>query len=91
MEIFHDQDVCIGGVLDVKEALESDLSKKREMMVQIDANESINVIGNPIKFSQGEGSIRSRPYKFGEHTESVLAELGFNTKEILEMARLQII
>lgn len=91
MEIFHDQDVCIGGVLDVKEALESDLSKERESVVHTDDSESSRVLGIPIKFSEGQGSIRSRPFQFGEHTESILTELGFTAKEIFEMARRQII
>ncbi len=82
MAIFHDQDVCLGGVLDVQEALESDLAQKRGMRVSVDADAPSSILGVPIKLSEGQGSVRSRPFRFGEHTEAVLTELGYSADQI---------
>ena len=39
-------------------------------------------IGAPVKFSETEASVRSRPPLLGEHTDAVLSELGYSTFQI---------
>jgi crotonobetainyl-CoA:carnitine CoA-transferase CaiB-like acyl-CoA transferase len=38
--------------------------------------------GTPIKFSDTPASVRTPPPGFGEHTDAVLAALGFNAAHI---------
>jgi formyl-CoA transferase/CoA:oxalate CoA-transferase len=43
------------------------------------------VIGAPIKLSENEASIRTPPPVLGQHTDEVLAEIGFDTQTIAEL------
>jgi crotonobetainyl-CoA:carnitine CoA-transferase CaiB-like acyl-CoA transferase len=42
----------------------------------------VEVIGQPIELSRTPWSIRSATPEAGEHTDAVLAELGYSTAEI---------
>ena len=44
-------------------------------------------LGTPIKLSETPASLRTAPPRFGEHTESVLATLGFGAEEIARFRR----
>jgi crotonobetainyl-CoA:carnitine CoA-transferase CaiB-like acyl-CoA transferase len=45
----------------------------------------VRVVGVPMRFSRTPGTIRSGPPAVGEHTEQVLAELGFRADEVRAM------
>jgi crotonobetainyl-CoA:carnitine CoA-transferase CaiB-like acyl-CoA transferase len=45
------------------------------------------VVGNPIMFSRSPGETLSRPPRLGEHTSSVLTEVGYSVEEINELSR----
>ncbi|MEW5909051.1 MAG: CaiB/BaiF CoA-transferase family protein [Thermodesulfobacteriota bacterium] len=87
--IFSGQDVCLGSVWSVDEALGSELARNRKMVVQhgeIDP-EGESFLGSPIKFSENPSSIRSLPPKFGEQTHSILKELGFSPDAIISLEK----
>jgi len=44
-------------------------------------------LGTPVKLSDTPASLRTAPAKFGEHTESVLAGLGYRAEEIARLRR----
>jgi crotonobetainyl-CoA:carnitine CoA-transferase CaiB-like acyl-CoA transferase len=43
------------------------------------------VIGTPIKLSNTPGSVRTAPPTLGQHTEAVLAELGYDREMIASL------
>jgi crotonobetainyl-CoA:carnitine CoA-transferase CaiB-like acyl-CoA transferase len=79
-------DCCLEPVLDLGEALDSELVRAREMVVEIDqpgATEPVRLLGIPIKLSATPGDPRRLPGPaLGEHTAEVLAEAGFSPEEI---------
>jgi crotonobetainyl-CoA:carnitine CoA-transferase CaiB-like acyl-CoA transferase len=76
-------------VLDVGEALESELVRAREMVVEIDqpgAREPVRLLGVPIKMSATPGDPRRLPGPaLGEHTTAVLLEAGLSDEEVAEL------
>jgi crotonobetainyl-CoA:carnitine CoA-transferase CaiB-like acyl-CoA transferase len=88
MEIFKDKDVCLGGVMEVDEALSGETAKSRDMIVSLEppGKETAFVLGTPVKLTETPGSVRTPPPKFGENTHAVLEELGFSDAEISQMA-----
>ncbi|KAL4866288.1 hypothetical protein BDV12DRAFT_187575 [Aspergillus spectabilis] len=76
-------------VNDVKGTMEHEQVKARGMVQTINhpACGPIKVISPPVKYSAAEPSVRRPPPLLGEHTEEVLAELGFSVGEIGELRR----
>ncbi len=81
-----ENDCCLEPVLDIDEALDSELVRAREMVVEIDqpgAQAPVRLLGVPIKMSRTPGDPRRLPGPaLGEHTSEVLAESGFSEEEI---------
>jgi crotonobetainyl-CoA:carnitine CoA-transferase CaiB-like acyl-CoA transferase len=85
---FNDEhDCCIEPVLDVDEALRSELVQAREMVVEVDqpALGPVRLLGNPIKMSRTPGDPTRPAPAFGEHTEEVLREAGYSAEEVAAM------
>jgi len=84
-----EHDCCLEPVLDVDEALESELVRAREMVVEIDqpgADKPVRLLGVPVKMSATPGDPGQRPGPaLGEHTAEVLAEAGFSADEVVEL------
>jgi alpha-methylacyl-CoA racemase len=85
-----EHDCCLEPVLDLDEALGSELVRAREMVVehhQPGATETVRLLGVPIKLSDTPGDAGRRPGPaLGEHTAEVLGAAGFSSEQI---ARLQ--
>ncbi len=89
---FADQDICLGPVLSVPEALESAHAKARNMVVDAtDSKGAFRVLGLPFRFGGDLPPSPSRPPFFGENTAAILKELGFSEGEIGDLAREQVI
>jgi crotonobetainyl-CoA:carnitine CoA-transferase CaiB-like acyl-CoA transferase len=82
---FNDEhDAMIEPVLDVDEALDSELVAAREMVVRWEQPElgEVRQLGPPVKFSRTPADVHRPAPAFGEHTHEVLAESGFAEEEI---------
>jgi crotonobetainyl-CoA:carnitine CoA-transferase CaiB-like acyl-CoA transferase len=79
-------DCCLEPVLELDEALESELVREREMVVEIDqpgASKPVRLLGVPVKMSRTPGDVAQRPGPvLGEHTAEVLRGLGYDDERI---------
>jgi alpha-methylacyl-CoA racemase len=85
---FNDRhDCCIEPVLDLDEALESDLVRAREMVVEVEQPElgPVRLLGHPIKLSRTPADPTRPAPALGEHTEEVLREAGFSDDEVASL------
>ena len=84
-----EHDCCLEPVLGLDEALDSELVRAREMVVEIDqpgAQRPVRLLGVPVKMSATPGDPRRLPGPtLGEHTAQVLGEAGFSAGEIAEL------
>jgi alpha-methylacyl-CoA racemase len=85
---FNDEhDCCIEPVLDIDEALDSDLVREREMVVEVEQPRlgRVKQIGAPVKLSRTPADPTRPAPAFGEHTDEVLREAGYSAEEIASM------
>jgi len=84
-----EHDCCLEPILDLDEALESELVRAREMVVELDqpgAARPVRLLGLPIKLSRTPGEANRAPGPgLGEHTREVLAALGYSEEKIAAM------
>jgi alpha-methylacyl-CoA racemase len=82
-----DHDAMIEPVLNLDEALDSDLVRGREMVVEVEQPElgPVRLLGLPIKLSRTAGDATRPAPSLGEHTEQVLAEAGFSDGEVASL------
>src|SRR5215213_173759 len=85
---FNDEhDAMIEPILDLDEALESELVRERGMVVEIEQPElgPVRLLGLPVRFSRTPGDATHPAPALGEHTEQVLAGAGFSTEEVASL------
>jgi alpha-methylacyl-CoA racemase len=85
---FNDRhDCCIEPVLDLDEALDSELVRAREMVVELEQPGlgPVRLLGHPVKFSRTPADPTRPAPALGEHTEAVLAEAGLSSEEIASL------
>ncbi len=82
-------DCCLEPVLELDEALDSELVRAREMVVAIDqpgAEKPVRQLGIPVKLTRTPGEHARLPGPaLGEHTEEVLLAAGYAPGEISEL------
>jgi len=79
-----EHDCCLEPVLDLDEALESELVRSREMVVELDqpGAGAVRQLGVPVKLGRTPGGVRAPGPVLGEHTDEVLAALGYSESEV---------
>jgi len=85
---FNDEhDCCVEPILDLDEALDSELVRARQMVVEIDQPRlgTVRQLGTPVKMSRTPADPTRPAPAFGEHTDAVLAEVGYGDEEIAAM------
>ena len=81
-----EHDCCLEPVLDLGEALESELVAAREMVVELTqpgVEQPVKLLGLPVKLSRTPGDPARAPAPgLGEHTDEILAGAGYGGEQI---------
>lgn len=82
-------DCCLEPVLDLDEALSSELVQEREMVVTLDqpgVEDGVRQLGIPVKLDRTPGEHNRLPGPaLGEHTEQVLRAAGYSEEQVAEL------
>ncbi|MFZ1925926.1 MAG: CoA transferase, partial [Solirubrobacteraceae bacterium] len=82
-------DCCLEPVLDLDEALASELVGEREMVVTLDqpgVGDGVRQLGIPVKLDRTPGEHNRLPGPvLGEHTEQVLRAAGYSEQQVAEL------
>jgi formyl-CoA transferase len=83
MEILNEHDIPCGPILSMKEIAEEPSLRKTGTVVEVDHPKrgKYLTVGNPIKMSDSPTEVARSPL-LGEHTDEVLAELGYAKEAI---------
>ena len=86
VDIFRKYDIPCAPVLSMKELLRDESLRKSGSIVEVPhkVRGSYFTVGSPIKFSDMKPEITASPL-LGEHTDEVLAELGYTAEQIKAM------
>ena len=86
-EFAEQNDCCLEPVLELDEALDSELVRARGMVVELDqpGASGVKLLGVPVKMSRTPGAPAGPGPALGEHTDEVLAELGYAQEEVAAM------
>jgi crotonobetainyl-CoA:carnitine CoA-transferase CaiB-like acyl-CoA transferase len=89
MAELKDEDVCVGKILDLEETFRDPQVLARRMVTEFEdpRKGKVRLLSSPLKMSETPPEIRTAPAAFGEHTEEVLRELGYDAGQIAEMKK----
>ena len=92
-ELLDEAGIPNGPINTVAEMFEDPQVKARDMLLEIDHPKvkSLKVAGSPLKLSKSPVTVRKHPPLHGEHTESILARIGYSQVEINSFKENQII
>ena len=84
IRVFEDAGVPVGPVNRIGDMLADPQVHAREMVVEVDHAQAgrMKTLGSPIKFSDTPGAVRRAAPLLGQHTDEVLAALGYGKSEI---------
>jgi len=82
-----EHDCCLEPVLGLDEALGSELTRAREMVVEVDQPGAgpVSLLGLPVKLGRTPGGPAGPGPALGEHTDVVLEEAGYSEQEREEL------
>jgi crotonobetainyl-CoA:carnitine CoA-transferase CaiB-like acyl-CoA transferase len=80
-----DLDICFGPVATVGEMMADTQVRHRQMVLELEDGKGRKqtTLGNPLKLSDTPPSFRLPPPELGQHTDAVLAELGYSAGDIM--------
>jgi len=83
MDILNEHDIPCGPILSMKEIAEEPSLRATGTVVEVDhpTRGKYLTVGNPIKLSDSPSDVKRSPL-LGEHTDEVLAELGYRADQI---------
>jgi len=83
-EFASQHDCCLEPVLDLDEALESELVRAREMVVELDQPGAgkVRQVAPPVKLSRTPARVHAPGPVLGEHTDAVLLAAGYSEEEV---------
>ncbi len=88
MDILNRYDIPCGPILSMKELAEEPSLRKTGTVVEVDHPKrgKYLTVGNPIKLSDSPTEVKRSPL-LGEHTEEVLAELGYDKATVADLRK----
>jgi formyl-CoA transferase len=86
MALLNEHDIPCGPILSMEELANEPSLRKTGTVVEVDHPQrgKYLTVGNPIKMSDSPTEVRRSPL-LGEHTDEVLAELGYQTAEVVDL------
>ncbi|KAH6695306.1 formyl-coenzyme A transferase [Plectosphaerella plurivora] len=80
LQVFEGRGMPYAAVNDVRATLEHEHTRARNMVVDVEHKEcgTVKMVNTPVKYSESTPGVRSAPPTLGQHTEEVLADLGFS-------------
>jgi crotonobetainyl-CoA:carnitine CoA-transferase CaiB-like acyl-CoA transferase len=88
LEILATRDVWCAPVQDFGDVVEDPQVAHNELLTTVqhpNGRDQVRVVGVPARFSATPGSVRTGPPAVGQHTDEVLASLGYSADEIREL------
>ncbi|MFB7638688.1 CaiB/BaiF CoA transferase family protein [Peribacillus butanolivorans] len=91
--LLDDAGIPNGPINTIAEMLEDPQIKARDMLVNMEhpSVENLRVTGSPLKLSKTPVTMRKHPPLYGEHTDSILAGIGYKPDEIIKFKQNKII
>ncbi|AXN40241.1 CoA transferase [Peribacillus butanolivorans] len=91
--LLDDAGIPNGPINTIAEMLEDPQIKARNMLVNMEhpTVENLRVTGSPLKLSKTPVTMRKHPPLYGEHTDSILAGMGYKPDEIIKFKQNKII
>ena len=82
-----DLDICFGPVATMEEMLNDPQARHRGMVVEMDDGKGRRqtTLGNPVKLSATPPELRTPPPQLGQHTDTVLAALGYSPGDVARL------
>jgi crotonobetainyl-CoA:carnitine CoA-transferase CaiB-like acyl-CoA transferase len=79
-----DVDICFGPVATLSEMMRDPHVRHRGMVTEMDDGKGrrLTALGNPIKLTDTPPTLRTSPPALGEHTDEVLAHLGYSPADV---------
>jgi crotonobetainyl-CoA:carnitine CoA-transferase CaiB-like acyl-CoA transferase len=92
-EILYDLDSCLTPVKNLDEVFTDPHVKYRKLIFDLDCPGSGNVkqLASPVKFNEIKPEIKMPPPSLGQHTNSILNELGYKRKKIAQLRKTGVI
>jgi crotonobetainyl-CoA:carnitine CoA-transferase CaiB-like acyl-CoA transferase len=77
-------DICVGKMLTLDELEHDPQIRARNMIVEVEtpSGEKVKQVGIAMKLSETPGSIRSVAPQMGQHTDAILADLGYSPDDV---------
>ena len=86
IEYLNKAGVPCGPLFNLAQTFEYPQVKHQEMVLEVEQpSGKVKILGFPIKLSDTPGTIRRPSPQLGEHTEEILADLGYSGKKIIDL------
>jgi crotonobetainyl-CoA:carnitine CoA-transferase CaiB-like acyl-CoA transferase len=87
VELLATRDVWCASVASFEDVVDDPQVRHNELLTTVERpnGEPMRVVGMPVRFSATPGTVRSGPPGVGQHTDEVLASIGFSDEEIRSM------
>jgi crotonobetainyl-CoA:carnitine CoA-transferase CaiB-like acyl-CoA transferase len=82
-----DLDICFGPVATMSEMLDDPQVRHRGMVVEMEDGKGRRqtTLGNPVKLTATPPELRTPPPQLGQHTDAVLAGLGYSPGDVARL------